>query len=216
MSTAAAIRGMLAAGLTVEQALIAVEQMEQAKGSAAKSNAERQAAWRARQKAVTNNGNNVTPVTGQPNAPAHAHAELEPKNLETPYLKTPLKGVKKGNGPTPLEKPKSDRAECIAALAAAVSEDRAVAVFEHRAKLRKPLTPHAAGLLANSLRQAPIPNDAADEMIERGWQAWKPGWGQSRGPPGNGPPRRGTAALDSLTEFERITQNVQQFPRLTG
>lgn len=65
MSVAAAIRGMLAAGLTVEQALVAVEQMEQAKKSAAKSNAQRQAEWRAREAVKRNESNarNVTDVT---------------------------------------------------------------------------------------------------------------------------------------------------------
>ncbi len=65
MSVAAAIRGMLEAGLTIEQALVAVEQMEHAKKSAAKSNAQRQAEWRERQAAKRNTSNerNVTSVT---------------------------------------------------------------------------------------------------------------------------------------------------------
>lgn len=67
-AAAQAIRGMMAAGFTLEQALVAIEKMDEAKRSTAKSNAERQAEFRARQKAarnaVTSNESNVTPVTG--------------------------------------------------------------------------------------------------------------------------------------------------------
>lgn len=62
MSVATAIRGMLAAGLTIEQALIAVEAMEHVKG-ARSSGAERQARYRDRQKASLVTSHNVTDVT---------------------------------------------------------------------------------------------------------------------------------------------------------
>lgn len=67
MSTATAIRSMLASGLTIEQALIAVEAMEEAAVSARMTltNAERQAKHRAKKKAeaqALNNKNNVTSV----------------------------------------------------------------------------------------------------------------------------------------------------------
>lgn len=110
MSVSSAIRGMLAAGLTVEQALIAIEAMEQAKSSGAKSNAERQAEFRARQKAARNavtsndsNARNVTAVT-EPDPyteDARTYAEPEPTN-------TTNKGknvILTDNSKIPAEKP---------------------------------------------------------------------------------------------------------------
>jgi hypothetical protein len=78
---------MMDAGLTLEQALLAVEKMDEAKRGSAKSNAERQAEFRARQKAARNavtsnesNASNVTSVTEPPpyTEDAHTHAEPEP------------------------------------------------------------------------------------------------------------------------------------------
>ncbi len=81
-AVAQAIRGMMAAGFTLEQALLAIEKMDEAKRGSAKSNAERQAEFRARQKAarnaVTSNESNVTSVTTSrdtQNAPTHAEPE---------------------------------------------------------------------------------------------------------------------------------------------
>lgn len=221
-AVAQAIRNMMAAGFTLEQALVAIEAVDEAKRGSAKTNAERQAEFRARQKAarnaVTSNESNVTLVTSVTETaptPALAHAELEPKTLENSYLKTPLKGVKKGKVLAPIEKPKSANAECLTELGKVLDAGHAQAVLDHRNRMRKPMTPHAAGLLAASLAQAPDPNAAADEMIERGWQAWKPGWGQNRGPPGR---VRENSLLNGLEELEdrRFGSNVQQFARIAN
>lgn len=61
MSTAAAIRKMLSDGLTIDQALIAIDAIEQAKPRS--SGAERQARYRERQKASLVTSRDVTPVT---------------------------------------------------------------------------------------------------------------------------------------------------------
>src|SRR5690349_9312980 len=61
MSTAAAIRTMLAAGLSIEQALVAVEAMESSRGKS--SGAKRQAAYRERLKAKAVTSRDVTSVT---------------------------------------------------------------------------------------------------------------------------------------------------------
>lgn len=53
---------------------------------------------------------------------------------------------------------------------------RAGAVLEHRQRLRKPLTAHAARLLAGKLSKCPDPNAAADTMIGNGWQGFEPEW----------------------------------------
>lgn len=63
-------------------------------------------------------------------------------------------------------------------LETVLDTEHARAVIEHRQRLRKPLTARAATLLAQTLARHPNPNAAADEMIERGWQTIKPGWGE--------------------------------------
>jgi hypothetical protein len=77
-------------------------------------------------------------------------------------------------------------------LAKVLDAERAKAVVEHRQKLKKPLTPHAARLLAGKFAKCADPSAAADEMIARGWQGFEPGWLESK--PGSdglplGPPK---------------------------
>ncbi|RUU98601.1 helix-turn-helix domain-containing protein [Mesorhizobium sp. M6A.T.Cr.TU.017.01.1.1] len=67
------------------------------------------------------------------------------------------------------------------ALLAALSQERAEAVIEHRIAILKKLTPYAARLLAAQFSLAPIvcglsPDEAADAMIEHGWRGFKPDW----------------------------------------
>lgn len=91
MSITAAIRDMLAKGFTIDQALIAAEVMEASIGGP-KSNAQRQAEWRARQKAKRNESNesnenneDVTVVTVEPEANARLTcAEPEPNKTTYP------------------------------------------------------------------------------------------------------------------------------------
>jgi hypothetical protein len=61
--------------------------------------------------------------------------------------------------------------------------EHAAAVVEHRQRLKKPLTPRAARLLANSLSKAPDANAAADMMIEKGWQSFELAWLENRTAP---------------------------------
>jgi hypothetical protein len=63
-----------------------------------------------------------------------------------------------------------------AALERVLDAERAAQVVAHRARLRKPLTPYAAKLLAKQIEACPIPADAADAMIANGWQGVKPEW----------------------------------------
>jgi uncharacterized protein YdaU (DUF1376 family) len=76
--------------------------------------------------------------------------------------------------------------------------DRAMAVIDHRSRLRKPLTAHAAKLLAGKFASAPDPNAAADMMVANGWQGFELSWLENRStpqrpstgpPPYSGPPR---------------------------
>jgi hypothetical protein len=71
-------------------------------------------------------------------------------------------------------------------LAMVLDRERANAVLDHRQRLRKPLTPHAARLLARKFAQCADPNAAADAMIANGWQGFDPAWLERRG--GTGPP----------------------------
>ena len=61
-------------------------------------------------------------------------------------------------------------------LESVLSPEMANAVIDHRRALRKPLTAHAASLLAKAFAEADDPNAAATAMIERAWQGFKVGW----------------------------------------
>jgi hypothetical protein len=101
-----------------------------------------------------------------------------------------------------LASKRSDRREVLAAFKGVLSDDHANAVVEHRIRLGKPLIPHAALLLARRFSQAPEPDAAADEMIERGWQAWKPDWGRNtQGPHWQA---KRNSLVEGLEEIERM------------
>lgn len=70
----------------------------------------------------------------------------------------------------------SDKEQIVAALESVLSPERARAVIAHRAKIKKPLTAHAALLLAKAFGQVRHPDAAADMMISRGWQGFDPSW----------------------------------------
>lgn len=61
-------------------------------------------------------------------------------------------------------------------LATVLDAERARAVIDHRQRIRAPLTPHAARLLAGKLAEAPDPNAAADMMLLRGWRGFDVNW----------------------------------------
>jgi hypothetical protein len=93
-------------------------------------------------------------------------------------------------------KPNSTKDELLAVL----DEARAEAVIEHRKRIRKPLTAHAARLLAGKFRQCADPNAAADAMIVNGWQGFEPSWldGRERSPKGPAPPAARPRPADPL------------------
>lgn len=62
------------------------------------------------------------------------------------------------------------------ALEAVIDADHADAVLDHRKAKKAPLTLRAAQLLAKEFAKCPSPNDAADEMLIRGWQGFKAEW----------------------------------------
>lgn len=220
--SAAVLRELMAAGLSGDALLAACERIEAAapevvakpERTARQERNARYYASKKRLKASYSDGSDDFQTLGPGNAPARPRADLEPTTQETSYPKTPLKGVKKGEVPAPIAKPKSADAECVAELGKVLDADRAQAVVDHRNRIRKPMTAYAAGRLALSLSQAPDPNAAADEMIERGWQGWKPDWGRgSQGPPRQASNRRSLIeALDRMIPDEHQPQ--PSYPRL--
>ena len=97
---------------------------------------------------------------------------------------------------------KRARATPVQELQTVLDQERAMAVVEHRQRIRKPLTAHAAKLLAAQLGKVPDPNEAADAMICNGWQGFKPEWLENRqraaSPPSR--PRRETLATAFFDE----------------
>lgn len=73
-------------------------------------------------------------------------------------------------------KENNNRASPLFELAKVLDGERAKAVVDHRQKLKKPLTAHAAKLLAAKFAACPDPNAAADTMIGNGWQGFDPKW----------------------------------------
>lgn len=220
MSISTAIAAMRAKGIADSDILDIVAEMAAAEAATPPSRTARQErnaryyASKKRLKASESDALDASKTPESDTAPACPRADLEPTTQEISYPKTPLKGVKKGEVLAPIAKPKSANAECLTELGKVLDAEHAQAVVDHRNRLRKPMTPHAAGLLARSFAQAPDPNAAADEMVERGWLGWKPSWGgRSQGPPGR---TRENSLLVGIEEIEGFGSNVQHFPRLTG
>ena len=100
-------------------------------------------------------------------------------------------------------------------LATVLDRAHAEAVVAHRKAMRKPLTPHAARLLAEKFAKAADPNAGADTMIASGWQGFEPAWmARATGPPG-GRSQNGAAAatLTILKELADERSNHHQAER---
>lgn len=179
MSSAAAIRAMLAKGLTLEDALAVVEAFEeQSPLDNRTAHAKRQERYRERKRdaEASQSVTNVTPgQASQRDAKASqsvtnvtplARVEDNPstKKLSGKGRKN-IGAERHGTPPTPRE----FLLECLL-------PEAADAVLEHRRALRRPLTGRAAQLLAKGFLATADPNAAADMMIERGWQGFKPEW----------------------------------------
>jgi hypothetical protein len=97
---------------------------------------------------------------------------------------------------------RDDRQRLLAAFEGVLFNDRATAVVEHRLLLGKPLTLHAALLLARSFSGAADPNAAADEMIERGWLSWELEWSRNSAKSNWRSDR--SSLVDGFDELERM------------
>jgi hypothetical protein len=192
MSSSAAIRVMLAKGLTLEDALAVVEAFEeQSTVDNRTANARRQARFRDRKRnaealqSVTSvtpsdrNENNAKPLQSVTNVTPLARVEDNPSTIE-------LSGKGKNSTPKASRTPRDFLLDCL-------SPESADAVLEHRRALRRPLTGRAAQLLAKGFLSTADPNAAADMMIERGWQGFKPEWFENeRRSNGNGKQGKGS------------------------
>jgi hypothetical protein len=199
------VRALVLAGASPEMILAAVEAAET---NALRKEEERLAKGRARTAKHRNSKRNgdvtqrdvtlqsVTSPLPSPMVSPHTPLPITPSL--PPKEKTP-KGVQKK---TPFDE-----------LSSVLDADHATAVVEHRAKLRKPLTPRAAELLAGKFAQSPEPNAAADAMIANGWQGFETEWMANRGtgPPRSAPNGKGTPrifdAFDRIIEHERSLEH---------
>lgn len=162
MSVVAAIRRMLEAGLSIDQALLAAEACEAEMLPKRSKGAVRTERWRAKKASQS-----VTCDAGD-----ECDAPLDKDAPHTPQEINPPCSAPKGASLTPR-----------AALETVLDAERAAAVVDHRRKIGKPLTPHAAQLLAAKMAKCPDPNFAADEMVSNGWQGFKPEWLETRSQP---------------------------------
>lgn len=123
-----------------------------------------------------------------------ARDELEELNQRT--IEPKIKRASRAD--IPREKTPREELEVVLDLG------RSQAVVDHRSRLRKPLTPHAARLLAARFAAWSDPNEGADAMIANGWQGFDPAWMANRSR-GQGPPGKRTivdAGIDWLAEDE--------------
>jgi 5-methylcytosine-specific restriction endonuclease McrA len=96
-----------------------------------------------------------------------------------------------------------------------LSAESADAVLAHRRAKRCPLTVRAAQLLAKGFTATGDPNAAADMMIERGWQGFKPEWyDNERAGNGQGKGQSRRSVSDVAPSF--IKRLDEQFAYLDG
>jgi len=120
--------------------------------------------------------------------------EKRTKDTTTPINTSSLSSDVKAQAPA--------KASVKSELMKVLDEGHADALIDHRKTLKKPMTPHAAKLLACEFAKVENPNAAVDLMISSGWQGFKSEWFQNANSPrGHAPPGRtgsGNAAVDLL------------------
>lgn len=181
------IDAMIASGCTPEQVLAVVK-------AEAKLDDEREAKKREQNRIRQRNHrarNALSPLVtvshsdkGSPNG---LEGSTPPKTLNP--SKSPSSLRSSGDAPT-HEKSFNNSPSPKQELASVLDEHHVAAVLDHRAKLRKPLSAHAAHLLAGKFAKCPDPNAAADVMIANGWQGFEVAWMEDRARASTGPPAR--------------------------
>lgn len=197
MIDASVLEAMVKAGCTAEQ-LVAVVRAEQ-DGNAEKLALQREQArirkQRQRQRETEQkqqSGHAMSRVTQRderdiPSSPDGLEGSTPPKTLNP--SKSPSSLRSSGDAPA-HEKSFNNSPSPKQELASVLDEQHVAAVLDHRAKLRKPLSAHAAHLLAGKFAKCPDPNAAADVMIANGWQGFEVAWMEDRARASTGPPAR--------------------------
>jgi hypothetical protein len=173
MSLADIIRRMMAAGATPEAIAMAIEAFQASQKSSRQARNRRY--YEAHRKPSIK-----TIKTSETSEKVKTIKTSEAS--ETTELRRPLARVednpstkklsgkgRKNIGAERLKTPREFLLECLSA-------ECADGVLAHRKAMKKPLTGRAAQLLAKGFLATADPNAAADMMIERGWQGFKPEW----------------------------------------
>lgn len=172
MSLADIIRRMTAAGAAAEAIAIAIEALQASQKSSRQARNRRY--YEAHRKTIK------TFKTSETTEKIKTFKTSEAS--ETTELRRPLARVednpstkklsgkgRKNIGAERLKTPREILLECL-------SPENADGVLASRKAMRRPLTGRAAQLLAKGFVATADPNAAAEMMIERGWQGFKPEW----------------------------------------
>jgi hypothetical protein len=85
-------------------------------------------------------------------------------------------------------------------LESVLDAERAGAVIEHRKRIKSPLTPHAAKLLAKEFAKCADPNAGADRMIKDGWRGFDAKW-MDRPPQARAGPNGRASPMDHFQNY---------------
>lgn len=97
-------------------------------------------------------------------------------------------------------------------LATVLDKQRVKAVIDHRRKMRKPLTPYAAKMLARRFDAYGNAAEAADAMIANGWQGFEPDWMErrkSQAPPARTQPTGKRTWTDAMRAIEDERKQIE-------
>lgn len=220
MNVSDMVRALKAAGCSPEQIVAAVEQLDET--VATRSSVRRQARnaryYEARKARLKTS---ETVLIKTPKTPS----ESVLKASETVLIKTPLARVEDNLLTTEISgkeeknishrRLNSDAPTPRQILLECLSAESADAVLAHRKAKRCPVTVRAAQLLAKGFTATGDPNAAADMMIERGWQGFKPEWyDNERAGNGQGKGQSRRSVSDVAPSF--IKRLDEQFAYLDG
>ena len=206
MNLADIIRRMLAAGATPEAIAMAIEAVQASQKSSRQARNRRY--YEAHRKPTIKTIK--TSETSEKIKTIKTSEASETTELRRPLARVEdnpstieLSGKGKNNlGAERLKTPREILLECLSAEAAD-------GVLAHRKAMRRPLTGRAAQLLVKGFLATADPNAAADMMIARGWQGFKPEWfdnerrsnGQQQG---QGQSKRGSVSDVAAGFIERV------------
>ena len=209
MSIVAAIRSMLAAGLTIEQALIAAEAFEVQAPAAEELTARqaRNARYYESRKERLKASEKRLKASETSESVLKVSPSLSPSSSSppiTPLITTP-----------PISPPSKTReASPLEILSECLSETTARDLIAHRKAKRSPMTPGAAKALVKTFKAYGDAEGAAQAMMARGWTGFKAEWmaEQPRAGPAQGSTgRKGWGALwTELNGYGSETKRVDE------